>query len=162
MDNYLHFGTEPTDSDLLTRPKSKFGCSFAFVLELLSVIISADRCQRNASKASFSDSVDALLRITTARVSPEYPRRRNMHELTFLSFFFKPLPHRLQSRKYLSGKLWTITSPQRLLDFPTLSQACSLFGRLSGGCRVLKVITVGPVPLFGAQIAGATGVCLPA
>lgn len=65
LDNYLHFGTS-TDLDLLSHPKSKFGCSLSFILELLPAIIgcevapngvpSADRppvCQRNAPKRLF-------------------------------------------------------------------------------------------------------------
>lgn len=93
LDNYLHFGTEPTDSDLLICPKSKFGCSFAFALELLPVIICEGR-QRNALKSSFSDSDTSLGQKATC-LSPEYPRWRNMHAFTFLSFFFKLPLYRL-------------------------------------------------------------------
>lgn len=66
LDNYLHFGTQSTDLDLLSHPQSKFGWSRSFILELLPAIIgckvastgvpSVDRrplCQRNAPKRLF-------------------------------------------------------------------------------------------------------------
>lgn len=85
-----------------------------------------------------------------------------MRKPTFLSFFLSFLNRRFTDSKAVNISQASCGLSPPLSDYLTFRCLARPAPNLAGsaaGVVVLKVIAVGPVPLFGARI---TGVCLPA